>query len=165
MTKPLEKPQVKNTFLILNPMLDEIDSKSLQAFYKIWLESNNKISLPSYKYFSSDFAADHKDDLVFFEFNSHTYRFKIVKMGENVVKVVGGTLLGQYWDTIPGSEEAQARMFWAIENKLPYYVGWPQYNWADKSKSHYCSITCPLFDEDDEVDMLVMGMDWYHAKA
>lgn len=160
MKKDIDNLLTENKFLILSPSVDDIDNNKLMSFYKLWLEKNTLDSLPDYEYFSSVKLDDHIDDIAFLKFEPNSHRFKIMRMGKNVIEVLGGSILGEYWDSLPGSEEGQARMSWAAENKLPYYVGWPVYNWADKENKNYSSISCPLFDKDENVEMLAMAFAW-----
>ncbi|MCK5041937.1 MAG: hypothetical protein KAR62_06560 [Sphingomonadales bacterium] len=160
MTKPIEKILTKNKYLFLNPSLSDIKTVSLAEFYKLWLGANKPASLPSYKQFSSELVDEHIDDLAFLKFEPQTHRFKIIKMGRNVIDALGSSILGEYWDSLPGTDEGQARMSWAAQNKLPYYVGWPVYQWGNDKNANYSAINCPLFDEHDEVDGLIMCFAW-----
>ena len=152
----VEVSDIKDKYLILNPTIEEVKNPTLQSFYKLWTDVRKKSVRPTLDDFTPELIRNHIDDLAFLEYHPESQRFKIVEMGKNIIDVLGNDVLDQYWDTMPGSEEGQARMSWAVANKLPYYVGWPIYKWGRKPDQKYSALCCPVFDYEGDVEALLM---------
>ena len=156
----VEVSDIKDKYLILNPTIEEVKNQNLQSFYKLWTDVRKQSVRPTLDDFSPELIRNHVDDIDFLEYHPESQRFKIVEMGKSVIEIFGTDVLDQYWDTMPGSEEGQARLSWAVANKLPYYVGWPLYRWGKNPNKAYCALSCPIFDDNGEVEAMLMVFSW-----
>lgn len=159
----IHKPHIENKSLVLNPTLDEVKNAELRSFYELWLDLRKKNGLPKRQHFTQDVMESYIDDIAFLKFSHKSQRFMVEEMGQNIIDVLGYEVLGQYWDKMPGSEEGHARMLWAVENKLPYYVGWPLYKWSRHPSQNYSALCCPIFDDEGDVDALIFSFLWDKA--
>lgn len=141
--------------LILNPSLSDIENPDLKEFFSFWLELHNKSGKPRREDFSPKNLIKFLPNITLIDYEQDRGRFRHRVMGTKVVEACGVDNTNKYFDEIENAKYAIERLSWSVENKKPYYVRSNSMQWVINDFYGYDAIGCPLFDDNDKVNMII----------
>ena len=144
--------------IICNPTIEQIVDPDLQNFFQFWLKMKNEHTWPQRKDFHPAEITPHLPYVVMHDYEQSTKRYKVRIQGTAIVNSTGAELTGTYIDDFPNSKAMIERFNLIVNNKTPYLIHETDMEWADRNYKRYSTVGCPLFDDDQNVNMLIFRL-------
>ena len=140
---------------IEDPTIDQIPFESLKDVFRIWQNIVAEHGHAAREHLSPVVLKDHLPFLSLIDRDVTTGRFKVRLIGTRYSEAIGFETTGVWIDELPNTEALRSRFQWLVDNRKPYYAYLDEMQWAGKDYRHYGVIGCPLFDENQDVNMLL----------
>jgi len=134
--------------------LDALTHPTLMGLRDYWWRISDGRPMPARRDFEPLDITDILPHVVLFDVEGEPPRFKFRLAGTAATERAGVDPTGRYFNDFPNSEVAIERMVACVRNSRPYFVV-DAFVWADKPNLYYQTLTLPMSDDGETVNMLV----------